>query len=79
MPVRRSAFCFQKDDEWKEYEEPKRDYTGLKIDNLKLEEEIDEEEEEEHEVNEDGEKVRKKADGGPWNKVTAASSNHSGN
>ncbi|XP_046403193.1 protein CDV3 homolog isoform X2 [Ischnura elegans] len=60
----------QEDDEWKEFEEEKKDYSGLKIQNLQLsdpeEEGEDDEEEEEHE-NEAGEKVmRKKVPAGPW-------------
>lgn len=58
------------DDEWLEYTPDKKDYSNLKIEALKIEEEIKEEEDEEHEINEDGEKVKVKKDhGGPWNKV----------
>merc|ERR550519_420022 len=46
----------QDDDEWDDYRENKKDYTGLKIENL-TQELPKEEEEEETEVNEDGEVV----------------------
>merc|ERR1712222_144760 len=60
----------QDDDEWDDYRENKKDYTGLKIENLS-QEQPKEEEEEETEVNEDGEVVAKRKDGkdGPWNKL----------
>merc|ERR1719188_1069909 len=48
----------QDDDEWDDYRENKKDYTGLKIENLTAEQ-PKEEEEEETEVNEDGEVVLK--------------------
>lgn len=58
----------QNDDEWLSYEDEKKDYSGLKIETLKIEE-PEEQEEQEHEINEEGEKVLvKKRDGGPWNK-----------
>jgi len=68
----------QDDDEWDDYRENKKDYTGLKIENL-TQEEPKEEEEEETEVNEDGEVVTKRKDGkdGPWNKLGDAPSNQS--
>jgi len=58
------------DEEWDDYRENKKDFTGLKIDNLTVEE-PKEEEEEETEVNEDGETVVKKREGkdGPWSKL----------
>jgi len=61
----------QDDDEWDDYRENKKDYTGLKIETLNIEDkEEEEEEEEETEVNEDGEVVSKKKDeSGPWNKA----------
>jgi len=64
------------DDEWDDYRENKKDYTGLKIENL-TQEEPKEEEEEETEVNEDGEVVTKRKEGkdGPWNKLGDAPSN----
>lgn len=50
------------------YEDEKKDYSGLKIETLKIEE-PKEQEEQEHEINDEGEKVLvKKRDGGPWNK-----------
>jgi len=56
------------DDEWDDYRENKKDYTGLKIENLTVEL-PKEEEEDETEVNEDGEVVKKRPDAsGPWNK-----------
>merc|ERR1712228_1119527 len=66
------------DDEWDDYRENKKDYTGLKIENL-TQEQPKEEEEEETEVNEDGEVVAKRKDGkdGPWNKLGDAPSNQS--
>jgi len=59
------------DEEWDDYRENKKDYTGLKIETLNIEDkEEEEEEEEETEVNEDGEVVSKKKDeSGPWNKA----------
>merc|ERR1711890_58132 len=64
------------DDEWDDYRENKKDYTGLKIENL-TQEEPKEEEEEETEVNEDGEVGTKRKEGkdGPWNKLGDAPSN----
>jgi len=66
----------QDDDEWDDYRENKKDYTGLKIENL-TQEQPKEEEEEETEVNEDGEVVAKRKDGkdGPWNKTKDGPSN----
>merc|ERR1712192_241294 len=65
----------QDDDEWDDYRENKKDYTGLKIENLSAEQ--PKEEEEETEVNEDGETVVKRKDGkdGPWNKLGDTPSN----
>eukprot|EP00092_Neocalanus_flemingeri_P014828 GFUD01016009.1.p1 GENE.GFUD01016009.1~~GFUD01016009.1.p1 ORF type:complete len:257 (-),score=100.29 GFUD01016009.1:331-1101(-) len=58
----------QDDDEWDDYRENKKDYTGLKIDNLVIQEPV-KVEEEETEINEDGEIVKvKKDESGPWNK-----------
>jgi len=58
----------QDDDEWDDYRENKKDYTGLKIENLVIEEPV-KVEEEETEINEDGEVVKVKRDeSGPWNK-----------
>merc|ERR1719309_964900 len=66
----------QDDDEWDDYRENKKDYTGLKIENLTVEL-PKEEEEDETEVNEDGEVVAKRKDGkdGPWNKLGDTPSN----
>merc|ERR1712018_490470 len=60
-------------DEWKEYEENKLDYSNLKIDALKLEDE-GEQDEEGTELNEDGEKTKKSKEGGPWSKLVASDS-----
>jgi len=51
----------QDDDEWDDYRENKKDYTGLKIENLVIEEPV-KVEEEETEINEDGEVVKVKKD-----------------
>lgn len=65
----------QEDDEWKEFEEEKKDYTGLKIGNLQIEGEGasgegEEEEEQEMEENEAGELVpKRKVQAGPWKMV----------
>jgi len=56
------------EDEWRDYDEEKKDYSNLKIEALKVESDNEEDgDEDEHEINEDGEKVPKK-EGGPWNK-----------
>jgi len=67
----------QDDDEWDDYRENKKDYTGLKIENLTAEE-PKEETTEETEVNEDGEVVVKaRKDGsGPWNKGSGEGGSH---
>jgi len=60
------------EEEWKDYEEDKKDFSNLKIETLRVDSDNEENEEEEHEINEEtGEKVRiKKGDSaGPWNKV----------
>ena len=68
----------QEDDEWREFEEEKKDYTGLKIGNLQIEGEDnigdgEEEEEPEMEENEAGEMVpKRKVQSGPWKVVTKA-------
>ena len=65
----------QEDDEWREFEEEKKDYTGLKIGNLQIEGEDnigdgEEEEEQEMEENEAGEMVpKRKVQAGPWKVV----------
>ena len=62
----------QAEEEWKEHEEEKKDFSNLKIQALTIDSDPEDDEEEEHEVNEEtGEKVRtKKGDtAGPWNKV----------
>jgi len=57
----------QDDEEWDDYRENKKDFTGLKIDKLVIEEPSAKPEEEDTEVNENGEIV-KKEESGPWNK-----------
>merc|ERR1719418_257393 len=49
----------QDDEEWDDYRENKKDYTGLKIENLVVEEPAVKPEEEDTEVNENGEIVKK--------------------
>lgn len=58
----------QNDDEWLDYANQKKDYSGLKIETLKIED--SDRDDQEHEFNEDGEKVRikRKDENGPWNK-----------
>ncbi len=80
----------QNDDEWLDYENDKKDYSGLKIEALKISEKShdgngkddgeDGEEGDREVINEEGEKVRvkRKDDGGPWNKGGATSSNKDG-
>lgn len=64
------------EDEWDDYHENKKDYTGLKIENLKVEEEVEEESDDEEEMNEDGEMVSvKKGETGPWNKKSGSKNN----
>merc|ERR1712183_479653 len=60
-------------DEWMVYEDRKLDYTNLKIDTLKIDGDSDPDEEGE-ETNEDGEKVKKSKEGGPWSKLVASDS-----
>lgn len=64
---------FQHGDEWKEFvEEEKKDYTGLKIQNLQINEDDNEkqkvkpESEEEVEIDDNGQTVVKKKPTGPW-------------
>ncbi|XP_067003324.1 protein CDV3 homolog [Anabrus simplex] len=67
----------QEDDEWKEFEEEKKDYSGLRIGKLQINDiEADggggEEDEQVMEENEAGEMVlRKKVQSGPWKIVNA--------
>jgi hypothetical protein len=61
------------DEEWGEFEQEKeRDYSGLKIQKLQIQdyEEEEDEEEGEHELNEEGELVKREPTG-PWNKITS--------
>lgn len=60
-------------DEWMVYEDRKLDYTNLKIDTLKVDGDSDPDEEGE-ETNEDGEKVKKSKEGGPWSKLVGSDS-----
>ena len=73
-------FSTQNDDEWKSYEDEKKDYTGLKIETLKVTDNNDDADDGiEHEINEEtGEKVPiRKDDGGPWKKLN--NTNRDGN
>jgi len=66
----------REDDEWDDYIENKKDFSGLKIETLTIEDQAPVEEEEETEINEDGEVVVKsKNESGPWNKIGAATNN----
>jgi len=66
------------EEEWKDYDDEKKDYSNLKIEALKVESGDENQEEEEHEINEEGEKVPiKKSDGGPWNRIQAEGSSAS--
>jgi len=67
----------QDDDEWDDYRENKKDYTGLKIETLVIEDPEKPVVEEETEVNENGEVVKKKEESGPWNKKDGERSNSS--
>jgi len=67
----------QDDDEWDDYRENKKDYTGLKIETLVIEDPEKPVVEEETEVNENGEVVKKKDEAGPWNKKDGERSNSS--
>jgi len=61
------------DEEWDDYRENKKDYSGLKIESLTIEETVPDEEENETEINEDGEVVMKaKNESGPWNKMAGS-------
>jgi len=61
------------DEEWDDYRENKKDYTGLKIESLTVADQPPDEEEEETEINEDGEVVKvKKDESGPWNKLAGS-------
>jgi len=63
----------QEDEEWDDYRENKKDYSGLKIESLTVADQAPEEDEEETEINEDGEVVKvKKDESGPWNKLTGS-------
>eukprot|EP00095_Tigriopus_kingsejongensis_P011440 maker-scaffold222_size251774-snap-gene-1.19 protein:Tk11440 transcript:maker-scaffold222_size251774-snap-gene-1.19-mRNA-1 annotation:"cdv3 homolog a" len=63
----------QNDEEWKDYQKEK-DYSGLKIENLRIEEK-ESTEDDDHEVNEDGEKVPK-GKGHVWRKGQKNNHNH---
>jgi len=65
-----SAQNSHEDEEWDDYIENKKDFSGLKIETLTIEDQAPVEEEEETEINEDGEVVVKnKSESGPWNKI----------
>lgn len=73
-----SAQNSQEEEEWDDYRESKRDYTGLKIESLTIEDHAPEPEEDETEINEDGEVVKiKKDESGPWNKLGGSGSTES--
>nr|CAD7576267.1 unnamed protein product [Timema californicum] len=67
------------EDEWREFEEEKKDYTGLKIGHLQINEGennigIGDDEEDQMEENEAGEMVmRRKVQSGPWKMVNPQS------
>jgi len=69
----------QEDEEWDDYIENTKDYTGLKIESLKVESEPEEEEEETTQLNEDGELVVVKKESGPWNKQGGGNNNNAEN
>ena len=56
----------QNDDDWVSVEEEKKDYSGLKIGTLKIEDKDKAEPEEEHEINDEGERVPVKKTGDIW-------------
>jgi len=68
------------EEEWKDYDDEKKDYSNLKIEALKVESgDENSDEEVEHEINEEGEKVPvKKSDGGPWNRIQPEGSSAAG-
>ena len=67
----------QNDDEWLSNDDEKKDYSGLKIGTLKIEDE-DPKPEEEHEINEEGERVLiKKSEGGVWSQKRKDQNNSS--
>jgi len=71
-----AAAAVEEDEEWDDYRENKKDYTGLKIESLQVASEP-EEEEEETQLNEEGELVLvKKVDSGPWNKSGGGGGNN---
>jgi len=73
-----SAQNSHEDEEWDDYRENKKDYSGLKIESLTIEDHAPEEEEDETEINEDGEVVVKaKNESGPWNKMAGTGNSES--
>ena len=60
------CISLQNDDDWLNPDEEKKDYSGLKIGTLKIEEKDNKEPEEEHEINEEGERVPVKKSGDVW-------------
>jgi len=66
------------EEEWKDYDEEKKDYSNLKIEALKVESDDEIQDEEEHEINEEGEKVPIKKDGGPWNRIQGEANSAAG-
>jgi len=64
------------DEEWDDYRENKKDFSGLKIESLSVADQAPDEDEDETEINEDGEVVKvKKDESGPWNKLTGTGTN----
>lgn len=63
----------QEDDEWKEFEEEKKDYSNLKIQNLELNETEESEETGADEDSEEGDRAEggSKKPSGPWNKPSS--------
>ena len=61
-----STIPLQNDDDWVSVEEEKKDYSGLKIGTLKIEDKDKAEPEEEHEINDEGERVPVKKTGDIW-------------
>jgi len=71
-PVSIDTSAEGRDDEWMEYQDTKKDYSGLKIETLKIDPDSLSNDEDGGDYNEDGERIRtKKTDGGPWNKLVA--------
>lgn len=73
VPVKSKPPAEAEEEEWGEFEQEKeRDYSGLKIQKLQIQdsEEDDGEESGEQELNEEGEPIKREP-AGPWNKIGA--------